>query len=611
MKRKYRFFCLLFLLLSIAVQGQNQQKFTVTEFVQTPLDLTAQTDPYKKVDGSGSLYAIIKVTSDKTDDELQAYQFNFGNMNHFVENHEDQLWVYVQRNAKQVTITRSGYMPVRNYDLSTTIEAGHTYSMRLSTQTPVVYTQMVMFTVEPADSKARIMYVKEDSDQPEEVFGDIDETGGVTNSLEFGTYRYKVNAMNYYPSEGRFTLNSETETHIEQVTLRRYGSLVTLTVPSDADIYVNGVKRGTRQWKGVLKTGNYRVECRQTNHRSSQQTISVQENSEQTYQLAAPTPITGVLAVTSRPSGARITVDGKDYGTTPRSITDLLIGHHIVVFSKDGYAQKSEECDVRENDTQNINVSLEKSRVQVNTPTIEVANTNEKTYTSDKTFTVGGVTFTMKAVEGGTFTMGATSEQGSDAQSNEKPAHQVTLSNYMIGETEVTQDLWQAVMGINPSKSQGENLPVVRVSWDDCHKFITKLNQLTGQQFRLPTEAEWEYAARGGNKSRSFKYSGSNNLDEVGWYSENSGENIHPVKSKAANELGIYDMSGNVCEWCQDRLIKYSSSSQTNPTVSSTGTSPVCRGGGWDDKVRDCRVSNRSSIFSTHRGNNLGLRLAL
>ena len=167
------------------------------------------------------------------------------------------------------------------------------------------------------------------------------------------------------------------------------------------------------------------------------------------------------------------------------------------------------------------------------------------------TFEANGVSFTMIPVEGGTFTRGATSEM-TEPSDWEKPTHQVTLSSYYIGETEVTQALWKAVMGSNPSWFKGDDLPVEKVSWDDCQTFISKLNALTGKNFRLPTEAEWEFAARGGNQSRHTQFSGSSRIDDVAWYDGNSGDKTHPVKTKQPNELGIYDMTGNVWEWCQD-----------------------------------------------------------
>ena len=242
-----------------------------------------------------------------------------------------------------------------------------------------------------------------------------------------------------------------------------------------------------------------------------------------------------------------------------------------------------------------------------------------------ETFTVNGVTFTMVAVEGGTFTMGATAEQGSDAESNEKPAHQVTLSSYCIGQTEVTQALWQAVMGSNPSYCNGGNYgtnllrPVEKVSWNDCQTFITKLNQMTGKTFRLPTEAEWEFAARGGKLSQGYKYADSNTIGDVAWYygnsyalgSSNPDYGTHTVGTKSPNELGLYDMSGNVLEWCQDWYDSYSSNAQTNPTGPTSGSGRVYRGGSWGDNAWNCRVSNRNRYTPTSTGSGLGLRLAL
>ena len=226
-------------------------------------------------------------------------------------------------------------------------------------------------------------------------------------------------------------------------------------------------------------------------------------------------------------------------------------------------------------------------------------------------YTVNGVSFKMIRVEGGTFTMGATAEQGDDAIDNEKPAHSVTLSSYSIGETEVTQELWEAVMGSNPSYFKGSNLPVEQVSWNDCQTFVQKLNELTGRRFRLPTEAEWEYAARGGDKSRGYEYSGSNTIDEVAWCAETMNDNgTRDVKTKKANELGLYDMSGNVYEWCQDWYGSYSSGSQTNPTGPASGSYRVNRGGSWCDYAWDCRSSYRFYDTPSYRYCDLGLRLA-
>ena len=234
----------------------------------------------------------------------------------------------------------------------------------------------------------------------------------------------------------------------------------------------------------------------------------------------------------------------------------------------------------------------------------------------------------MVLVQDGTFRMGCTSEQGSDCWSDETPTHNVTLSSFYIGKYPVTQTQWQAIMGSNPSYLKGDNLPVEQVSWNDIvgtsgnyttlngiryyeNGFIYKLNAATGKKYRLPTEAEWEFAARGGNKSQGYKYSGSNSIGNVAWYFGNSGSTTHAVGTKQANELGIYDMSGNVYEWCQDWYGSYISSAQTNPTGPSTGSIRVIRGGSWYGDAQSCRVSYRGNDGPDSHGSSVGFRVAL
>ena len=215
----------------------------------------------------------------------------------------------------------------------------------------------------------------------------------------------------------------------------------------------------------------------------------------------------------------------------------------------------------------------------------------------------------MVQVDGGRFQMGGTPEQGSDADSYEKPVHEVTLSDYYMGKYEVRQSEWEAVMGNNPSYFKGDDLPVENVSWEDCHEFIGRLNALTGLSFKLPTEAQWEYAARGGSLSKSYKFSGSNDLEEVGWYGSNSGNYTHRVGEKQPNELGLYDMSGNVWEWCEDWYGDYSSDSQSDPIGAVSGSFRVYRGGSRNSGARLCRVSYRLYNAPNRRNSFLGFRL--
>ncbi len=200
----------------------------------------------------------------------------------------------------------------------------------------------------------------------------------------------------------------------------------------------------------------------------------------------------------------------------------------------------------------------------------------------------------MVLVEGGTFTMGCTEEQG-NCEDYAKPAHKVSLSSFRMGKYAVTQEEWILVMGDNPSTFQGLSRPVENISWEVAQEFIRKLNKLSGKRYRLPTEAEWEYAARGGRLSKGYRFSGSNNLDSVGWFVENSIKQTHKVGLKLPNEIGLYDMSGNVWEWCNDWYedTYYAGSPYENPQGPKRGTSHVLRGGGCLTFPNACSVSNR------------------
>ena len=230
----------------------------------------------------------------------------------------------------------------------------------------------------------------------------------------------------------------------------------------------------------------------------------------------------------------------------------------------------------------------------------------------DVTIQVGDVGLRMIYVEGGMFTMGGTDEQGEDVKAYEEPAHPVKLNSYYIGMTEVTQELWEAVMGWNYAwNTESNQLPMEDVNWEECKEFADVLSERTGKKFRLPTEAEWEYAARGGIKSGNHKYSGSDNIDDVAWYVSNSDDMTHEVGKKNANELGIYDMNGNVWEWCQDWYGEYSTSSYDNPTGPKTGDFRIYRGGSYKEKAEYNRTSNRSFNRPDFRYGNIGLRVVM
>ena len=606
-------FCLLLTAAVTTTRAQQTLQLRVASFEYDALDTSCQT--HKKIDANGDLMAIVKVTSSTPGDDLSAYLFDFGNMRHDTEGlHDGELWLYVQRNARFVTIRRQGYATVSRHELVPAVEAAKVYRMQLSSESPKVYTQMVLFSVTPTAARAMVSVRPDTPDAPWQTIG-LTEEGGIAKNLALGRYLYQVVAENYYQADGSFTLsNASGDTHTERITLRPSFAEVSLTVGAEADIYVNNELKGRRSWRGPLTAGDYQVECRQEHHRPSSQRITVVEGKPLNVTLTPPAPITGTLSVISKPLGATITVDGRDYGQTPRNLTAMLIGRHNVALSKAGYETAQQTVDVREGETASLELTLKAAAVAT-TPAVPATPTSD-----DLSFTVTGngktVTFKMIRVSPGTFQMGS-----SDGYSDEKPVHSVTLTKaYYMGQTEVTQALWQAVMGYKPTNggsqwsSQyglGNDYPAYYISYTDCEEFITKLNAMTGKKFRMPTEAEWEFAARGGKKSKGYTYAGSNTISDVAWYSAISGSETHPVGGKQANELGLYDMSGNVWEWCADWYGSYSSGAQTNPTGPTTGSDRVIRGGGWYDDATNCRTAYRDGDSPGSRGDDVGFRLAL
>ena len=438
-------------------------------------------------------------------------------------------------------------------------------------------------------------------------------------------HRYKVECEDYITEESSvtFTQSEKKELNIE---LRPdFGYITVKSTPGGAEVYIDKKKAGVTPYlMEKIKRGQHVVEVRKEGYEPFANVVTIKagemNNQYENVVLEAMRVATGTIVLESNPSGAVITIDGRQYGQTPKTLTEFPAGTYTVYFTKEGYQNLSQNLDLKDGGRETLSVTMSKTSVaQQPVPTGgAVAGAGGGGAAGNKTFTVNGVTFEMVGVKGGTFTMGGTSEQGSDAESDET-THSVTLSDYCIGKFEVTQELWEAVMGSNPSYFKGSKNPVENVSWDDCQTFIRKLNSLMGANFRLPTEAEWEYAARGGNKSRGYKYSGSNNINDVAWYTVNSYDKgssspdygTHAVGTKSPNELGIYDMSGNVYEWCQDWYGSYGSGSQTNPSGPSSASSRVRRGGSWNNSAWYCRVSYRSNYTPGYRLNSFGLRLAL
>ena len=399
----------------------------------------------------------------------------------------------------------------------------------------------------------------------------------------------------------------------------------------------------SRQMKVVTKDylplmvtfGDYGIEKLQGN-RTYVLTLTKPSGASETQQMQT-------LTIKYSPITASVLVDNKFIkGSNGVANTSLPIGQHSYIIACDGYESEEGMVKLKASAPSNLQITLSKEVASMNQtsktaipqqaqpqqpvaqpqPVSSMASSSTSgassnmvgSSTSGSVITIpvkDGISIEMVKVEAGSFNMGATPEM-QNPDEDEKPVHRVTLTNnYYIGKYEVTQALWQAVMGSNPSYFKGDDLPVEQVSWNDCQDFISKLNAMTGKRFRLPSEAEWEYAARGGKKSRGYQYSGSNTLGDVAWYEGNSGSKTHAVGTKQPNELGIYDMTGNVYEWCQDWYGSYSSSPQTNPIGAVSGSCRVYRGGCWVSSARNCRTSYRGRRTPDFRYGFLGLRLVL
>ena len=588
--RRNKLMILFFLLGVFVAIIAYSQELQVKSFRLAANDISAV--KYQRLDLNGQPCALIKVGWG-----VQGAKFPGTEVVGDVKFDTGEYWVYVVDGTKKLKVMHNEYTPLyidfSNYP-EQRLEGGRTYILLLNGSMPnggdamaaqQAQGNFLIMNVTPANALVTIDDVRET----------LNTDGTMKKFVQNGIHRYCVDAGNAYsPVTGTIEMKGERITL--PVTLKSVkATLAVNTTTSGSKIYVNEDYKGTDQWQGELSPGTYLVEARKDGCRSASTTVTLAKQQTETVTLPALQQLFGSLMVDYEPVDADVYLDNRLLGKSPNVFTNIQTGKHSIKISKAGYADYSGSVTIEENRQASVRGSLSKSS-SISGTVVPI--------------TVNGVTFNMIRVDGGTFTMGATAEM-TTPRDNEKPTHQVRLSTYYIGETEVTQALWQAVMGRNPSKFKGDNLPVEQVSWDACQNFIKKLNEMTGRTFRLPTEAEWEFAARGGNKSKHTRYSGSKDIDDVAWYDGNSGNKTHPVKTKKANELGIYDMSGNVWEWCQDYYGSYSSTSQTNPTGPDSGEDRVNRGGSWYYYDVYCRSSNRNYYTRYGTYNFLGLRLVL
>lgn len=547
-----------------------------------------------------------------------------------------------------------------------------------------------------------------------------------SKTLKSGIHNLRITKELYDTFDTTFVVN-DNETTIMAPILKTYFDEVTLTVDADAEIWVNGQKKGVRFWRGPLNSGTYTIECKQEGCETTSLTQEIDADAfKNAIELPVPQPVYGSLSIVSSPSFAEVFLDDKPIGETPLFVPEVPVGKHELRLVKQSYSEHSETINVSKDKSEQIQVSLnnsfavwfncniENARLTIDDKfignangvyelpvgkhkvlatafgyqdykkTIEVGEDNTNfpigmkslspdskvhficnvskaqlsidgnlvgnasgefelnfgthhikataggfiDYESDidivekkhdihidmevaGRFIVKGVPLNMIWIEGGSFQMGSLTDRKSKSDANVRQNQSVTLSGYFIGETEVTQAFWTTVMESNPSINVEEDKPVDNVSWDDCQEFIRKLNQMTGKNFRLPTEAEWEFAARGGNNGDKWLYSGSNDIDDVAWYVRNSKDNTSPVKSKRSNSLGLYDMSGNVFEWCSDWYGDYEDGVQTNPQGPTSGKGRIIRGGSFMSFNEDCTVTNRTYGGSDKSSRSVGFRLAL
>ena len=584
-----------FFLLFAVISTVFAQKLTVESFKLASNDLTAQSQPRKDLNNLNC--ALVKVGI-----ALDGVKFDGSIMGEPIQK-LGEYWVYMPKGVSMLQVLHKNYTPlmVNFYDYGVgKVESGMTYILTLSkpagsTEPTDAGGNFYALTVTPKNAVVTI------DGNPQTVSTD----GEYSAMLPYGSHTYKVEAGGYISKSGSFTISSSDMTPIN-VSLVSAMATVSVTCPTPAvSLYVDKKSVGMAPWTGSLKEGMHLIEAKKDGYRSKQRTINLSQQQRLDVAFAELVVIQGNLSVNYKPFDADVYIDGKKVGQSPRVFNGIMVGNHKVEIKKDGYGTDSKTVSILEGQTASLSGVL----------TTHTSSSVASGFSSSgNTITIRvkkGISIDMVRVEAGTFTMGATPEM-KDPYEDEKPTHRVTLTNdYYMGKYEVTQALWQTVMGNNPSNFKGDNLPVEKVSWDDCQEFISKLNRITGKTFRLPTEAEWEYAARGGNKSRGYQYSGSNNLLDVAWFRDNSGSKTHAVVTKQPNELGIYDMSGNVCEWCHDWYGAYSSSSQVNPTGANSGSYRVIRGGSWYFSAMYSRSSCRYEHAPGYRSTIFGLRLVL
>jgi formylglycine-generating enzyme required for sulfatase activity len=465
-------------------------------------------------------------------------------------------------------------------------------------------------------------------------------------NLPFGNHNIRLVNQWYRTQEKTVHISSN---EIQTVSFEMIASFSELTVNTSLNgiIFIDGDLKGSTKWKGRVGEGTRTVKVEKEGFITRELKVTIVRGRDVSVDLML-TPKTGILEVITDPPQAMISLNGNIHGLSPRIITDLPLGRYELKIEKAEHTSLIMHVNINDASKQVVEVQLQSGKeifIQSNpsgaeviidqkslgtTPittwlkygnhliklvkdelavvqSINVTQAGRKEFTIDLKSSNDPFEGQMVLVKGGSFRMGDTF---GDGNREEKPAHPVTVSDFYIGKYEVTQQQWKMIMGNNPSHFAGcDNCPVERVSWLEVQEFLAKLNDLTGQNYRLPTEAEWEYAAKGGAESKGFKYSGRSNVNFVSWFSGNSGNKTNPVGTKEPNELGLYDMSGNVWEWVNDWFGAYTDFPKDNPKGPDNGDFRIVRGGSWFGYIGGSRVSCRGSDDPSNKRSYIGFRI--
>lgn len=471
------------------------------------------------------------------------------------------------------------------------------------------------------------------------------ETPCVIKHVLSGIHSIRLQKDGYAPQVQNITVKDGVESNVS-FQMESMFSIVEIKSLEGAKIIVNGEYCGETLCKLNLQEGFYEIEVTLEKHKSVKKTIEVIAMQPVSIELN-PIPLFGSLDVITTPRNAKIFIDGVEHGDTPNTIENLSIGEHEIKLSLPGCGIEKRKILITENTTAVVNVTFKNQNKKNNAieqkVRKELISLNDKkesivekihkenvelikpkvvryklehvqwndSVTETQKIIIKEIIENMVRVDGGKFVMGTTKELDPESEEDERIPHDVFLNDFCIGKYEIKQSEWTALMGYNPSKFKDDNNPVECVSWYDCKMFIDKLNKYTGFNFRLPTEAEWEYVARGGNRSKGYKYSGDTVLKNVAWTFEQGKIGTHPVGLKKPNELGLFDLSGNVYEWCEDWYDVYLSRTENNPQGAINGRTKVFRGGCWNNLSKQCRVTYRCNDFPKSRFSYIGFRLVL